>query len=172
MPRHLPPPAFSLDFLEPGLRPAFVALLANRLADLITEDSARTLRARKFRTPAICVSTVMYLHANGPASMADLARAYGEQHQLVTLRVTALEAARLVRRSADPLDGRRRLIHLTVAGQREATRLEAHLALLSTAVADLSAELQLDLVDALQRAVTHLHTRSLSDRVDALRGNA
>lgn len=163
-----PTPCFTLDFLEARLRPAFVALLADRLADQITEDSAQAMRARKFLTPAICVSTVMYLHLNGPASLADLARAYAEQHQLVTLRVTALESARLVRRSTDPADKRRRLIHLTAAGQRDARRLEAHLAKLSTVVADLNAELQVDLADVLQRAISSLHTRPLSARIDAL----
>ena len=158
-------PAFSLDFLAPQRRTAFVALLANRLADQITEDSADALRARGFRTPAICVSMVMHLHDHGPASLTDLSRAYGAQHQLVTLRVTKLEQRQLVRRTPDPSDQRRRLIQLTTAGRREAEKLSIYLDELAAAVADLQEEVGIDLVDLLHRVLASLQRHPLSQRM-------
>lgn len=160
-----PPPAFTLSFLDPDSRPAFMALLADRLAQQITDDSARHLLEQGFRTPAICVSALMYLHHHGPASLSDLAQAYGQQHQLVTLRIAALEQQGLVQRQPDPDDSRRRLIHLTPDGQEEAVRLAEHLGHLSAAVADLHAEIGIDLVSGLHNALEKLHRRPLSQRM-------
>lgn len=162
------PPAFTLSFLDPESRPAFLALLADRLAQQITEDSARHLARLGLRTPAICVSALMYLHRQGPASLTELAQAYGQQHQLVTLRIAALEEQGLALRQPDPKDSRRRLILLTPAGKAEAERLSAHLGLMTRALDGLAAQLGADLPALLQSAIDHLHRDPLSRRIDAL----
>ncbi|MFV3131690.1 MarR family winged helix-turn-helix transcriptional regulator [Niveispirillum sp. KHB5.9] len=163
-----PPPAFTLSFLDPDTRPAFVALLADRLAQQVTEDSAQHLARLGFRTPAICVSAVMYLHRHGPSSLTELAQAYGQQHQLVTLRIAALEEQGLAIRQPDPKDSRRRLILLTPDGQAEAERLSTHLALMTRALDGLAAQLGADLPALLQSAIDHLYRDPLSRRIDAL----
>jgi DNA-binding MarR family transcriptional regulator len=162
------PPAFTLSFLDPATRPAFLALLADRLAQQITDDSARHLARLGFRTPAICVSALMYLHRHGPSSLTDLAQAYGQQHQLVTLRIATLEEQGLAIRQPDPKDSRRRLILLTADGQDEAERLSLHLARMTRALDGLAAQLGADLPALLQSAIDHLHRDPLSRRIDAM----
>ncbi len=162
------PPAFTLSFLDPETRPAFLALLADRLAQQITDDSARHLTRLGFRTPAICVSALMYLYRHGPSSLTDLAQAYGQQHQLVTLRIATLEEQGLAIRQPDPKDSRRRLILLTSDGQDEAERLSIHLARMTRALDGLSAQLGADLPALLQSAIDHLHRDPLSRRIDAM----
>lgn len=162
------PPAFTLSFLDQDCRPAFLALLADRLAQQITEDSTRHLAQLGFRTPAICVSALMYLHRQGPSSLTELSQAYGQQHQLVTLRIAALEDQGLAVREPDPKDSRRRLIRLTEAGQAEAERLSQHLSLMTQALDGLNQQLGADLPKLLQTAIDLLHRDPLSRRIDAL----
>jgi DNA-binding MarR family transcriptional regulator len=61
----------------------------------------------------------------GPASQAELARRTGIDPSDVVAAVNDLEGRRFVLRARDPHDGRRNVITLTPAGEKELVRLDA-----------------------------------------------
>lgn len=64
------------------------------------------------------VSILKRLDREGPHSVADLARHDQLTHQSITVSVAGLVQRRLVRRTPDPHDGRRKLLAITAAGRR------------------------------------------------------
>jgi DNA-binding MarR family transcriptional regulator len=65
------------------------------------------------------------LRYGGPRRIGDLARHEGLSQPTVTQTVTALEDAGLVRRRADPVDGRGRVVELTAEGRALVRRARA-----------------------------------------------
>jgi DNA-binding MarR family transcriptional regulator len=63
-------------------------------------------------------AVIARLDAQGPSTIAALARAEAVRPQSMGATVAAIEAEGLVRRSPDPRDGRRVVISLTDAGRR------------------------------------------------------
>jgi DNA-binding MarR family transcriptional regulator len=63
-------------------------------------------------------AVIARLDAQGPSTIAALARAEAVRPQSMGATVAAIEAEDLVRRSPDPRDGRRAVISLTDAGRR------------------------------------------------------
>jgi DNA-binding MarR family transcriptional regulator len=63
-------------------------------------------------------AVIARLDAQGPSTIAALARAEAVRPQSMGATVAAIEAEGLARRSQDPRDGRRALISLTDAGRR------------------------------------------------------
>jgi DNA-binding MarR family transcriptional regulator len=63
-------------------------------------------------------SVIARLNADGPATIAALARGEAVRPQSMGATVAGLETAGLVRRRPDPRDGRRAVISLTAAGRR------------------------------------------------------
>ena len=59
------------------------------------------------------ISVIGWLDRDGPATVTALARAEGVQPQSMGATVSALEAAGLVSRAADPNDGRQTVLSLT-----------------------------------------------------------
>ncbi|MFD7842516.1 MarR family transcriptional regulator [Nocardia sp. NPDC059764] len=82
------------------------------------------------------VSILKRLDRDGPATVADLARADKIRHQSVATAASTLIERALIRRTTDPTDLRRKLLELTPAGRDLLTeRREAgsgHLATSST----------------------------------------
>ena len=64
------------------------------------------------------VSVLKRLNRAGPHTVADLARCDKITHQSVTASVDALSRRGLVRRVPDPRDRRRKLVTITVDGQK------------------------------------------------------
>lgn len=82
------------------------------------------------------VSVLKRLDRVGPHTVADLARCDKITHQSVTASVDALSRRGLVRRVPDPRDRRRKLVTITVAGQKLLTdRREAGAENLAAAIA-------------------------------------
>ncbi len=63
-------------------------------------------------------AVIARLDAQGPSTIATLARAEAVRPQSMGATVAAIEAEGLVRRTPDPRDGRRAVISLTDAGRR------------------------------------------------------
>lgn len=94
-------------------------------------------------------SVLRRLEANGPATIADLARAERVKPQSMGATVAALEAASLVTRRPHPTDGRQVLIEITTAGEtlRRDTR-DAKRAWLAREIATLTPDEQATLFQA------------------------
>lgn len=80
------------------LRPAFVAHLADRLADQIGRQCGEIDAATGVSAPNRTHSVVLYLADHGPASLAEIARLDGQAHQLLAARLAPLEQMGLVER--------------------------------------------------------------------------
>jgi DNA-binding MarR family transcriptional regulator len=150
------------------LRGAFVANALERLVGLIVEQGEDVLRDAGLTFPSRAASTVLLLGERARLSAADLAKALGQPHQLVTQRVDLLIDLGIVSRAGDPGDARRRLLVLTAKGKRQFERLKARLALAESAFAALFAEIGCDLSGATATATAALGRSSLLDRVRAL----
>jgi DNA-binding MarR family transcriptional regulator len=106
-------------------------------------------------------STLATLDRSGPRRITDLAAAEGITQPSMTVLVTALAAAGLAERRADPADGRVSLVVLTVLGS---DYLRARRQAGAAAFAELIDELPPGEAGALAAAVTALeHLRSLDE---------
>lgn len=88
------------------------------------QASVRLLVQRLRQSPAVGddltsseTSALARLSMNGPSSPSDLAKLERISPQSMGATVAALERRDLVRRAADPNDGRRTILSLTVAGE-------------------------------------------------------
>lgn len=150
------------------LRGAFVANTLERLVSLIVEQGDALLRDAGMDFPSRAASTVLLLGERTRISAADLAKALGQPHQLVTQRVDLLIERGVVSRAGDPGDARRRILVLTSKGKRQFKALKARLSLAEAAFAALSAEIGCDLSDATRSAIAALERSTVLDRVRAL----
>ena len=146
------------------LRPAFLAHIANRLDALICLQTEAMLAAAGAATPARSVSAIVYLNRCGQASLADIAAADGQSHQLVSSRVAALEDLGLLVRVIDRHDRRRKLLKLTAKGKADAAVVERVCGDIARALNDLQQELSLDLFAAIETAEKSLTRITISER--------
>jgi DNA-binding MarR family transcriptional regulator len=149
----------------PELRAAFIAHMADRLNTLICVQTGEMLKKAGAVTPIRCVSAMIYLLKRGPASLADIADTDGQSHQLVSSRVAPLEELGLVTRTDDPNDARRKLLKLTAKGKADAKLLEKLCRDIASALEDLSSEIGVDLVSALETAEKELARRPIAERL-------
>ena len=150
------------------LRGAFVANALEQLAGVIVEQGDALLRDAGLDFPARAASTVLLLGERPRISAADLAKALGQTHQLVTQRVDLLIELGIVSRAGDPGDARRRILVLTAKGKRQLKVLQTRLTLAEAAFAALSAEIGCDLSGAARSAIAALQRSSVLDRIRAL----
>lgn len=139
---------------EPGEQPPDHAAIAESLYGLIT----LLLPNRPRDVSLTTLATLATLDRSGPQRLTDLAAIEGVAQPSMTVLVTGLERAGLVRRCASPDDGRVVLVALTPAGisyLRDRRRAG------TTAVADLAGELSPEDLSALTAAVPAI--RRLSD---------
>jgi DNA-binding MarR family transcriptional regulator len=114
-------------------------VLAAQLEDLVL--ALRSATADRAGLSLTAAATLARVQREGPARLTELAAAEGITQPSMTALVTRLSAQGLVRRNADPSDGRAVVLSLTPAGedllaQRRETRtgrLVPHLAALSHA---------------------------------------
>jgi DNA-binding MarR family transcriptional regulator len=151
-----------------ALRGAFVAVALERLAGVIMEQGEAFLRDGGVEFPPRAASTILLLGEHGPMSVADLAKRLDQPHQLVTQRVDLLLALRLVDRSDDPHDARRKVLRLTAKGRAQLSRLNERLAVANEAFAGLFGEIGCPLHDVALRAIAALNRSSLVERARAL----
>lgn len=150
------------------LRGAFVANTLERLAAVIVEQADALFRDAGLDFPTRAASTVLLLGERARISAADLAKALGQPHQLVTQRVDLLIELGIVLRTGDPGDARRRILVLTAKGNRQFKALQRRLALADAAFAALSAEIGCDLSGAAHSAIAALQRSSVLDRIRAI----
>ncbi len=143
---------------------AFIGARAQRLANLVSEQGESFFRSAGSVTPVRCVSALLYLGANGPASVVEIARALGEQHQLTAHRMDQLEKLSLVRREPDASDRRRKTYHLTRRGNRETGLIKERCERAVEVFARLDEEIGFKLSEMLDAAFTALSEKSIEDR--------
>ncbi|MFK7955459.1 MAG: winged helix DNA-binding protein [Lysobacterales bacterium] len=143
---------------------AFIGPRAQRLANLIGEQGESFFRSAGSVTPVRCVSSLLFINSNGPASIVEIARSLGEQHQLTAHRMAQLEKLSLVRRKADASDRRRKTYHLTAKGKIETALIEERCHRAAEIFNTLSQEIGFDLPAVLDAAFDALSKKSLDER--------
>ncbi|MEO0422774.1 MAG: hypothetical protein AAF184_10590 [Pseudomonadota bacterium] len=151
-------------FLELPLSDAFVGARAQRLAELIGQQGDEFLQAAGVVIPARSVSTLLYLHHEGSASLVEIAKALRESHQLTAQRTSLLNSLGMISSRADENDGRRRVFSLTRKGKREAAKVQARCTQAIAVFDDLNRELASDLARTLDAAYDALRARPMLAR--------
>lgn len=155
-------------FFTSPYRAAFLASMAGRLKDVISDEGSKLLSERQLRTPATDVSFMLYLSQHDGVSIADIAYAQGFSHQRVASRINQLEKLQLVIRQADPQDQRRKAVYLTELGRQESHTLAEVYQNSALALEQLFAEMGEDLMTTLQQAISLLSQEPLSKRIARL----
>ena len=146
---------------------AFTGYWLTRAAELMRRQGDAFLEAQGVSLPSQCVSMMLALQSAGPVSITEIAGRLGISHQLARQRLQAMLALNYVRETGSKSDQRKREIALTVAGRREATRLNETLNLAEHVIASLLEEIGVDLVSVLKAFERALLERSLLDRSEA-----
>lgn len=94
---------------------------------------------------------MLLLLTQGSQGVTEIADQLRQSHPLVINWISQLRALDLVTKSPDPQDRRRTLVALTDAGVAEAMRMAAASPMIGAAYADVLAEADADLFDALWR---------------------
>ena len=93
--------------------------LASELREVATELRARLRASSADSMPMSQSSALAQLFKAGPMTVADLARAEHVKPQSTGVTVALLEEEGLVKREADPSDGRRLHVLMTEKGKRQ-----------------------------------------------------
>ncbi|MGY4395483.1 DNA-binding MarR family transcriptional regulator [Sphingomonas sp. UYAg733] len=156
--------ARALEFLG-DTRPAFVAHLAERLTDVLCASTQALADAAGLRAPIRTHSVLLLLLARGPATISEIARTDGQSHQLLSARLKPLERLRLIERTVDPDDARRRPYNLTRSGRSESLTIRAALGTHARAMEALFEETGVNLVAVLDDALEALRVKTLLERI-------
>ena len=150
---------------EHALKGAFVSNKLLRLVDLIAEQGDDLLREAEITIPSRAVGCTLFIGDKGQVSLADIAKALDEPHQLPAQRVESLIQLGLLERRDDPKDGRRKVLRLTKNGKAQYQRLRVRLAEIEQAFTDLYDEIDYDLSAILDRVIDALHRTPLLERI-------
>lgn len=150
-----------------ALKGAFLSNTLLRLVDLIALQGDDLLREAGITIPARAVATMLYIGDKGEASLADIAKALNEAHQLTAHRVEGIIQLGLTERANDPTDGRRKILRLTGEGQVQYQRLLIRLAEIEQAFLGLYAEIGHNLPGILDQALQALKRSPLLERIQA-----
>jgi DNA-binding MarR family transcriptional regulator len=147
------------------LKGAFLVNRLERLAELIVRQGETLLQDGGVEFPPRAASTVLLIGDRGAMSVADIAKALSQPHQLATQRVERLLELGIVERVPDPFDGRRWTLRLTRKGVDQFRRLKLRLVQTVDVFAALFEEIACDLDAAIARASRALEETSLTHRV-------
>jgi DNA-binding MarR family transcriptional regulator len=147
-----------------ALDPAFTGKMALDFAHLIGIQAESVYQARGIVFPVSASSAMRFLDSVETASLLDVTRALGHQHQLVAQRVKILLKLELIEAQADPHDKRRTLYRLTPAGRRQAQTLQDYCVQAAIVFEELSSEVGCDLLAALRTAARALQKTTLFER--------
>ncbi len=103
---------------------AFLDMRLHQLRVLLTEQTDDIFEKNGIAVASSSVSVVLFLFENSSGSAAKLASSLGYSHQLISHRITQLEAASLVERFPDDQDRRKSVIKLTPLGKKEAKKIK------------------------------------------------
>jgi DNA-binding MarR family transcriptional regulator len=110
------------------------------------------------------VAVIIRLHARGPKTIADLARALDHTHSAMSQKVAAMRAAGWVETSPGP-DARSKKVTLTAKAQRIAGRLAAEWRATEASIAEIEAEIPYPLTRAAADITAVLARKSFHDRI-------
>lgn len=150
---------------EHALKGAFVSNKLLRLVDLIADQGDDLLREAEITVPARAVACTLFIGEKDQVSLADIAKALDEPHQLSAQRVEGLIRLGLLERRDDPKDRRRKVLRLTKNGKVQYQRLRVRLAEIEQAFNDLYAEIDHDLSAILDGAIDALRRTPLLERI-------
>lgn len=152
---------------EHALKGAFLSNKLLRLVDLIGLQGNELLQDAGITLPSNAVALILYVGDQKQASLAEIARALDESHQLTAHRVDPLIQSGLLERRDDPNDRRRKALSLTRKGKAQYQLLLERLKEIEQALAGLYAEIGHDIPTILEAAITALTRSSLLERVRA-----
>jgi DNA-binding MarR family transcriptional regulator len=144
--------------------PAAIGARLRRLSESIDEDAGRIYVDLGIDFQQRWVGILEQLHDRGAQSVGELAASLGIRHSSVSQTRRSLEEAGLVESDVDPVDGRSRLLRLSVSGKQLVRRLQPLWKILNTTSLELDREAGqvINALDRLDRALARL---SLYDRV-------
>jgi DNA-binding MarR family transcriptional regulator len=137
-----------------------------RLSERIDREADRIYRESGIRFEQRWYGVMNQLAAHGPMTVGALAGALGITHAAVSQTRASLVAEGLVDVVGDPADARRRMLSLSVAGERLLIELQPLWRALNDVAADLSSEAP-GLLNALDKLEAALARQSLEHRVRA-----
>lgn len=105
---------------------SFLGRLSEMLSMRIEEQTRELFDASGIVVPVRSCSLLVALAQADEASAAQLARALGHSHQLVTQKIPALLRLGLIVPHPDPADARRKLFRLTDRGRAQLARVDAY----------------------------------------------
>ncbi len=143
---------------------AAIGALLRRLSERIDTDATRVYADRGIAFEQRWFGPLNQLALNGPMSVGDLAAALRITHASVSQTRQSLEKAGLVESLADPADGRRRSLTLTLAGRA----LVQGLTPLWRAFDEAALELDMEaggVAETLERLTDALDRRPLYERI-------
>lgn len=144
---------------------AFLNHLLRRLSDEFSRGATGWNPEVGIKAPTRTGSTLIALDKRGSLSVTELADLLRQSHPLVITWVRQLTALGFVEASKDPKDGRRTVLSLTPAGRAEVARLHATIQVQARAFADLLAECDADVFEALWRVEQALRRKSFAHRL-------
>ncbi|MEL6543710.1 MAG: MarR family winged helix-turn-helix transcriptional regulator [Myxococcota bacterium] len=141
--------------------PLFLGRAADRLSSVIEEQTEEVFLNAGIVIPVRSCSFMVALAKQGSGTVADLAHALRQSHQLVAQKVPKLLKLRLISQSKDRNDARRKLLKLTRLGQEQLDLVESCGLEIERAYTELFSELG-DLSGVLNRAIDLLEEKPLS----------
>jgi len=137
--------------------------MAVRLREEISGQAQDRFKQHQLITPVSDVSLLLFVSLNGPSSIAEIARALEYSHQRVALRIDALHKLKLISRTVDKKDQRRKLIKLTRTAQKEMVFIEKVFVQASKKIEEMFQEIDVNLMDKIQQAITYLQKNPIVD---------
>jgi len=137
--------------------------MAGRLREQILGEAQSIFRRNNLITPVTDVSLMLFINVNGPSSIAEIARALEFSHQRVALRINALEKLKLLTRKINPNDQRCKLIAMTPLAKKEMIFIEKMYINASEKIEQMFNEIDIDLMDGLQKAITYLKQNPIQE---------
>ena len=150
-------------FYDYDFRSAFLASMANKLREQISNEAQEIFKRNKLVTPVTDVSLMLFVNFNGPSSIADIARALDFSHQRVALRINALENLKLLSRKIDKNDQRRKLIAMTTLAKKEMIFVEKMYTQTANKIDAMFEHIGVNLMDKIQEAIELLEREPLTE---------
>jgi DNA-binding MarR family transcriptional regulator len=155
-------------FYQSKHRAAFLANMANRLRDSISDDATIMLQESNVKTPVTDISLILYLSKNDKCPITSIAQGLNYSHQRVTSRISTLEKLDLVLRLDDQRDQRKKIICLTASGKSDILKINKIYKNAAKAIEGVFDEIDNDLMDSLLLAINAFEKRTLRQRISDL----
>lgn len=143
------------------------AFLAKRVFDLhllILKQAEQVYQSKGMIFPVAVSSTILFFASVKSTSLAQIAKALGQPHQLISQRIKILLKLNMIVSSPDKKDKRRTLYKLTNLGKKHASLLDDYCIEAEIAFNDLSEELGIDLHQLLNKTCEALEKKPFAHR--------